>query len=775
LKIDKKNIDLTFLTLLKTLEKEIKACNGIEANFSQEFLSLLISRNCKSLLDIQKFLDPKITDLKNPFIIHDMYKAVQIIRDAIATKKRILIYGDKDVDGQTSTSLLKHILKDYGLDAEYYIPSSEGYGLHKSVASILLAKNIDLLITVDCGITNVEEVAFIKKNNVSVVILDHHEVVGNLPNADAVVDPKIDVPEYLIDENTKILKNLAGCGVVFYFGWALNLSYAQYSGKNFVALDIETTGLSAKNDKIIELGAVILNNGLIAKTKKFQTFVNPKIEISKHITSINGITNQDVKNAPDITKALDDFCDFLKDCDAILVHNAKFDIEFLKAVGHKKLNEILSKISIIDTLELTRNLYPNQSHKLEELAKYFRLDAKLFHRALEDAEVTAKIYWNILIQKDFSISHYFKKYVIFSALGTISDIMPLVGDNRFIVKQGLFELQNSNIKSLKLLLADLVSDNEPVTAKFVAWNISPILNSAGRMGSPHLGVEYLCSIDEHEILNLKEQIMELNKDRKNIQARDQKTVEQILVIKHKNSIEIGNIELDADDMKIEIKKFLFVASSKLERNVTGIVANNLVKKYETISFVASNNEQEKETVGSVRAPKGYNIVDILEQCKEDLIRFGGHKLAGGFSLKTENLEKFEKNLQKILNKTMVESIDKIEFDLVLKQDEISQKFLKEIFLMEPFGEANPSPLILMQDIKFDDFGFIGARKEHFKGFLNTKEGLIEVIGWNMKDKLKNKLDAKTLTINFDFISNVEKNFYNGENKLRLNIIDIVKS
>ncbi|MDR0675605.1 MAG: single-stranded-DNA-specific exonuclease RecJ [Elusimicrobiota bacterium] len=750
--------------LLINMEKAFTVNNN--CRFSKNFLKLLISRNLDTPTKVRKFLKPKITDLQNPFIIHDMYKAVIRVKKAIANNEKILIYGDKDVDGQSSISLLKKALKEYGLDAEYHIPYEEGYGVHKSIYNTLLEKNINLMITVDCGVGNKEEIDYLIEKGISVIILDHHEVVGDIPIAEAVVDPKINCSFYEENEEAKSLKYLAGCGVVFYFIWALKISYSQYFDKKFIIFDLETTGLDPENDKILEIGAVFMKNGVIEKNKCFQTFINPEIEISEYITKINGISNKTVKNAPKIEKGIEKFCDFLDKIqpDCFIIHNAPFDMNFLKNLRIKKLNKFFdfndenfienNEIQIIDTLKLTKNLYPKESHKLENLAKKFRLNTK-FHRALNDAEITAKIYWNILLKCDFAISDYFKRFLSLSSLGTISDIMPLLNENRFLVKYGISRMKKNSIKSLKILMNDLAGDNEFLTAKYIAWNITPFLNSAGRMGKPHLGVEYLCSNNEKEILDLRAELLDLNLNRKNMQIRDEKSAEKIIKSNLKN-----------------LKKFIFVYSPDFEKNITGIVAANLVKKYNKVSFVASKNKDF--TTGSVRAPKGYNVVNILEKTACFLERFGGHKLAGGYTLKTENIEKFEKKLEEIFNSGVFvdNTYSDIEVDLVLKFEDLTENFFKEILLLEPFGEANPNPLFLIEKLKIIDFNFIGTKKEHFKGKLALKDAnTIDIIGWNMRkkifvDELKNK------NFNFNVLANIERDFYDGKERIRLNMQDI---
>jgi single-stranded-DNA-specific exonuclease len=293
-----------------------------------------------------------------------------------------------------------------------------------------LEDKIDLLITVDCGITNVEEIKYLTENNIEIIVTDHHEPLEVIPEAYAVVNPKIN--------NLKI-KDLAGCGVVFYFCWAFLMYSAEY----------------------------------------------------------------------------------------------------------------FERISELD--------------------------------------------WQKLLKTDYAIISFFKRYISFATLGTISDIMPLLDDNRFIVKTGLHNLRHSKIKAIDAWLEKLKCETDKLNATFVAWNVTPILNSAGRMEKPELGVSFLCAETSLEAMQILSEIEKLNNSRRKIQTRDVKTVEKIL----------------RDDENI-----VFVAHQSLDKNVTGIVANNVMKKYEKPVFVIAKGETQ--SVGSVRAPKGYDMVSWFELCSDSL-------------------------------------------------------------------------------------------------------------------------------------------------------------
>ncbi|MCP4482153.1 MAG: single-stranded-DNA-specific exonuclease RecJ [bacterium] len=547
---------------------------------TDEILAILVKRGHDTPQKIKRFLKPKISDLTNPFTINDMQKAVKRIKHAIKNNEKILIYGDKDVDGQTSISLLKNFLEDLGVVADHYMPVGEGYGVHKLILAKLLEDEITLVITVDCGITAVDEINYLGENGIDIILTDHHEPLSILPEAYAIVNPKL---------SGGVLKSLAGVGVVFYLCWALLMSFAEYA-ERMESLDFA---------------------------------------------------------------------------------------EILKA--------------------------------------------------------------------DYAISNFFKKYLTFAALGTISDIMPLLEDNRFLVRYGLHNVLNSKIVTMDAWLKKLKCEPAKLNATFVSWNLTPVINSAGRMERPDLGVNFLCSKDSESGMKILKEIQTLNNTRRKIQKRDVKTVETM----------IGN----------KSENIIFVADRSINKNVTGIVANNIMKKYGKPTFVVAKGEAESS--GSARAPKGYDMVSWFELSSSLLERFGGHKLAGGFTIKNENIEGFRDQLFKIAENKTIKIVDKVEIDLELDARKLTTHFLKEIFMLEPFGQANSIPKLLIKNCEFVELNYLGADKKHLKGKIKVGDGLVELIGWSMASEVE-KIRAM---IHTDIIASVDKNYFNGQVIIRLSLIE----
>ena len=172
--------------------KELTAQIASKYGLSMLVAGILVNRGITQEEQIKIFLNPTRKDFYDPYLLQDMEIAVNKIIEIIESKGRILIYGDYDVDGITSIAVLKKFLDERGLNVDYHIPNrlNEGYGLKKETLEEIAKKNYDLMITVDCGISAIEEVDFANELGIKTIITDHHETLDEIPQAIAVVNPK---------------------------------------------------------------------------------------------------------------------------------------------------------------------------------------------------------------------------------------------------------------------------------------------------------------------------------------------------------------------------------------------------------------------------------------------------------------------------------------------------------------------------------------------------------------------------------------------------------
>ena len=230
---------------------------------------ILRRRGLKTPSEIQSFLNPRLESLESPFAFEDMEKAVHLIRGAISRREKILVYGDYDVDGITGSAILAPMLRKLGADVDAHIPHrmNEGYGLNLESLKTLLLKKYKMVITVDNGISGVDQVQFLKEQGVTVIIVDHHVPKDKLPPADAIVSGVIHGGQVLRSpQGEGGDANLAACGLAFKLAWALfgNLEAVMET------LDLVTVGTVADLAPVQGDNRIILKHGLplLSKSKR---------------------------------------------------------------------------------------------------------------------------------------------------------------------------------------------------------------------------------------------------------------------------------------------------------------------------------------------------------------------------------------------------------------------------------------------------------------------------------------------------------------------------
>ncbi|WP_129045047.1 single-stranded-DNA-specific exonuclease RecJ [Companilactobacillus metriopterae] len=235
--------------------KELSS-NDID-DFSQKFQQnkivseLLLERDFNNPEAITEFLNPDINGLQDPFGLNDMDKALELIDDAVENQKKVVIYGDYDADGVTSTSIMYLTLKKMGLTPEFYIPDrfQDGYGPNLEAYKRIVERGVDLLITVDNGVSGKEEIKFLKDQGISVLISDHHDLPDELPEADAIVHPRIPGFEY-------VCPNLSGAGVAF------KIADAILGEEAIELIDLAAIGTVADSVDLSGENRIIVANGL---------------------------------------------------------------------------------------------------------------------------------------------------------------------------------------------------------------------------------------------------------------------------------------------------------------------------------------------------------------------------------------------------------------------------------------------------------------------------------------------------------------------------------
>lgn len=240
-------------------EKDEESIKRVQDEFkiSRLLATIIVNKGLKTTQEIEVFLNPTRNDFHDPYLMPDMEIAVNRIIKAIENQEKVIIYGDYDVDGITSITVLKKFLGDRGLKVDEYIPNrlDEGYGLNKNAIEKIVKENYTLMITVDCGISGIEEIDYANSLGIETIVTDHHETADVLPNAIAVVDAKRKDNKYPFNQ-------LAGVGVVFKLIQAIGLKYNLEEKEYLKYLDLVCVGTISDIVPLVDENRVIAKLGL---------------------------------------------------------------------------------------------------------------------------------------------------------------------------------------------------------------------------------------------------------------------------------------------------------------------------------------------------------------------------------------------------------------------------------------------------------------------------------------------------------------------------------
>ena len=335
------------------------------------------------------------------------------------------------------------------------------------------------------------------------------------------------------------------------------------------------------------------------------------------------------------------------------------------------------------------------------------------------------------------------------AIGTIADMVSITDENRIFVKQGLELLNEDPRIGLKMLL-ELSNINSKIDEQTVGFYIAPKLNSIGRMDSAKLGLSFLMAEDAANARVLAEQIEKFNIERKQV-------TEEIV----KDVID----KIETSDKK---NKNVIMISGDYHEGVLGIVASNIVEKYQKPVFIM--NSKEGILKGSARSIYDFNIYTAMNKISDLFIAFGGHTLAAGFSFDEVNLNKIEDFLdseyENYKQNNELKSTKNI--DIVTSLEEISYQFFNSLEALKPYGMDFEKPTILIENSMVLNKTYFGSEKQYLRLTIADEVGNLECISFkdtSLFDKVKNN-DI------IDLLCTLDKNNFNGRTKLQAHIIDI---
>lgn len=532
--------------------------------------TVLVNRGIVDDEEIRVFLNPTRSDFHDPYLMPDMEIAVERIIKAIDNQEKVIIYGDYDVDGITSITVLKKFLKTCGLEADYYIPNrlSEGYGLNKAAIDYIKEKEYTLIITVDCGISGIEEIEYANSLGIETIVTDHHEPMELLPPAVAIVDLKRK------DNDTYPFKSLAGCGVVF------------------------------------------------------------------------------------------------------------------------KLTQALGMRLGIDEKE-------------------------------------------------------YLKYLDIVCVGTISDIVPLVDENRVIAKLGLKLVEVTRNPGLKALLN--ASGYKVVNSNTISFGIAPRINACGRMGYEEEALKLFLTENLVQASEITERLNKYNRDRQEIE---------------KNIYDEAIKMMEKEDSNAQS---IVLGSNNWHHGVIGIVSSKITEIYFKPSILICFEGEDGK--GSGRSIPGFDLHEALAETAKYLEKYGGHEMAVGLSLKKNNFNRFKEAFEKYVEeKDITGIVPIIEIDKQISLKDIDSNIVKQLDLLEPFGEANRRPIFVYKNLKIDSIRALSDGK-HLKMTLKDGNTIVNAIGFNMGQLSKEYMIGDRI----DVVGTLEINAYNGKEMVQINVKDIMKS
>lgn len=392
-------------------------------------------------------------------------------------------------------------------------------------------------------------------------------------------------------------------------------------------------------------------------------------------------------------------------------------------------------------------------------------DCKYPFKKLCGAGVAFKLVIALIKKRPELMKDGYEKWLLdLVGIATLSDMVPLIGENRVLAKWGLFVLRRTKRHGLRILFRILKVDIEKITEEDIGFTLTPRINSASRLGEAEIAFRLLVETDQKKASAIAVQLNKMNDTRKGLSAWLSKSAKNKLA--------------DLPQIKNDGKQVIVLGNPEWKPAVLGPVANSLSEEFSCPVFMWGRAGGKIK--GSCRAPKGKNVVKLMEAVPKGVfIEFGGHACSGGFSVRDDKIHLLEEHLNGAYKKVLEDKdficLDDECSDLYdgeLDVDDISDDLLSEIEKLSPFGMDNPRPKFLIKDAKISSIKFFGSNKEHVEIIFSGKSGKsISGISFFVKDKKWIKDIEKKDEVNV--IMSLEESFFGGRRKIRLRILDIV--
>ncbi|MDR1390112.1 MAG: single-stranded-DNA-specific exonuclease RecJ [Treponema sp.] len=691
--------------------------------------SIFIRRGITKGEEIRYFLESDLRHLRNPFELPGMEDAVERVLAAREEGEKVLVFGDRDVDGITGTVVLVEFLRKEGVDAGWRIPvKDEPYGLTTAAVEEFAAGNGTLIITVDCGISCRAEIDHAASFGIDVIVTDHHNPGEKIPNACALVNPKL-------SESTYPFKQLSGCVVAYKLVSALRFALKSKTyGQHICLLNVRPG-----NDAFIIEAAKMRNLAVIDILT--ETVVPGMVGIydTRLPAFLSGqqILCWDVKLQ---TKQL-----------ANLFGNS-VDFQMLDIAG-----------------EVAKEIPQSAGKSLFRLKEESRI-GRYTEGGISELDTLINLFIGFIQRKE-KLNDGEDDALQLAALGTIADIMPLRDENRLIVKAGMAGMLKKTRRGLQDLFFKQNISGKRVGAEDISWQLTPVINAAGRMGSPEKAAELLLSENAGERDALANSIVAMNEERKQL-------CDRICIGAEKKSRE--NLERFHNNLAVTFDRGIprggSVADGGIPHGLTGLVASRMASLFKIPALVVAIGETI--ATGSFRSAREYNLGFLMEQCSEFFIDWGGHDYAAGFSMEPAVWDGFYAKLTGIsanmeLNPEENEGMD---IDAELPPSYLSKMNREKPFVLdlcdrfEPYGEQNRSLCFITRKLKILDITLMGREElKHCKLILDSGALKWPAIFWNGASRVKIDFDKGDIV---DVVYHVNRDFFNGSETPQMIVEDI---
>lgn len=534
--------------------------------------TLLYQRQLRDPEAVRAFLEPDIrTGLHNPLLMKGMAEASARIAWAIEAGEPMAVYGDFDTDGVTAVTLLVQAIGAMGGSIRPYIPhrTREGYGLNHLAVGQLASEGVRLLITVDCGISNVAEVAEATRLGLDVIVTDHHQPPPVLPDALAIVNPR-----------------QPGCAYPY-----------------------------------------------------------------KHLVGV-GIA--------------------------------------------------------------------------------YKLVQALVRRGLSLGELRGRDLLDVV------------------ALGTVTDMGPLDGENRVLVTKGLEAINTTRRPGLRALIAATGLSQGRVRASDISFMLGPRLNAAGRLDDAVRAYQLLLAGDDSTAAALAQELNQANRERQELTRRVQALAREQAEAERKHE-----------------RRIVMLDGTEFAAGVVGLVAGKLAEEWgRPVLLIERGAEQSR---GSARSVPGFNMIEALTASADLFVRFGGHAAAAGFTIENAKLPVLEQRLLTLADARLTDDmlVPALPIDATLPLHELGWALFDELARLEPFGQGNPQPTLMSPAVEVVEARPRGADGQHLRLLLRGGGETYEAIAF----RLGGLAEAVRRQRFIDVVYTLDENLWNGERRLQLNVKD----